>query len=115
MSLAAESASRLPARREMRHSLYRNLCIQYEGSSEIIHLRTPDISVHGMFISTARRFAEGSVLKLAFRLARSGTEIKTRAEVRYCLSGVGIGVEFLDISAECQLAIESELEIACRP
>lgn len=115
MSLAAESAGRLPARRELRCSLYRNLSIVYEGSSEVIHLRTPDISAHGMFISTARRFPEGSVLKLAFRLARSGVEIETRAEVRYCLTGVGIGVEFVDISAECQRAIESELELTCRP
>ena len=86
-----------------------SLAIEYEGSEQAIQLRPPDISARGMFINTSRSFPEGAVLKVRFRLACSGREIRARAEVRYCLPGVGIGVEFLEISPADQLAIESDL------
>jgi len=85
------------------------LAFEYEGFQQAIQIRPPDISTRGMFINTARPFPEGAVLKVRFRLARSRLVIRTRGEVRYCLPGVGIGVEFIDISLADQLAIESEL------
>lgn len=97
------------ARRLARHPAYRDLEVVYEGYSESIPFRPPDLSVRGMFINTTRPFPEGAVLKLSFRLGRSNCEIKARGEVRYCLPGVGIGVEFIDISPECQQAIELDL------
>ena len=36
-------------------------------------------------------------------------EIVTRAEVRYCVAGVGIGVKFLDLPATTSQAIEEEI------
>ena len=92
-----------------RFSSYRELAIVYEGTSEKIAVRAPDISPQGMFIHVQRYFPEGAVIKVSFRLGRSGHEVKTRAEVRYCLPGVGIGVEFIEISPEDQRAIEGEL------
>lgn len=65
-----------------------------------------------MFINTNRRLAEGAVLNLQFRLALSGAEIRTRCEVRYCLPGVGVGVEFIGISTDEVRAIEKEIELA---
>ncbi len=65
-----------------------------------------------MFINTAHPFPEAAVLKLRFRLTRSGHEVIARAEVRYCLPGSGIGVEYIDISPADQRAIESELALA---
>ena len=88
---------------------FSELFIAYEGYSEEISLRPPDLSVQGMFIQTARHFNEGAVLKVRFRLARSRYEVSARGEVRYCLPGVGIGIEFLEISAEARQAIEDEL------
>jgi hypothetical protein len=88
---------------------YSELFITYEGYSEEVSLRPPDLSIQGMFVQTVRHFNEGAVLKVRFRLARSQKEINTRAEVRYCLPGVGIGIEFLDISDESRKAIEEEL------
>jgi hypothetical protein len=64
-----------------------------------------------MFINTMRTFPEGAVLNVKFRLALSGHEVHSRAEVRYCLPGVGVGVEFIDISRESVQAIEREIEI----
>jgi hypothetical protein len=96
------------ARRYASH--YRELFITHEGVSEEISLRPPDLSVQGMFIQTARRFPEGAVLKIRFRLARSLYEVAARGEVRYCLPGVGIGIEFVELSPEARRAIQEELQ-----
>jgi hypothetical protein len=102
------SASERQTRRYSSH--YRELFITYEGISEEIPLRPPDLSVKGMFVQTSRRFPEGAVLKIRFRLARSLYEVTARGEVRYCLPGVGIGIEFLEISPEARHAIQEELQ-----
>lgn len=87
---------------------YRDLCMSYEGSHEELPVRAPDLSTSGLFINTSRYFPQGAVLSLSFRLARSGREVKARGEVRYCISGVGVGVEFVDISEEDRHAIEAD-------
>jgi hypothetical protein len=66
-----------------------------------------------MFINTSRVFPEGSVLSLQFRLAISDREVLTRCEVRYCLPGVGVGVEFIGISPQAVQTIEQEVAL-CR-
>jgi len=101
-----------PQRMHRRYMSYRDLMVMYEGRSQQVPLRVPDLSTHGMFINTPQAFPEGSVLKLNFILSRTGHEVSTRAEVRYCLEGVGMGVEFIDISVEDQEAISEELELA---
>jgi len=98
-------------RRDARHPQFSELSMMYEGMSEDIVLRTPDLSAHGMFINTPKEFAEGSILKLRFRLTRTGVVIQTRCEVRYCLAGVGVGVEFVGISEESIRAIENEIGV----
>jgi hypothetical protein len=87
---------------------YRDLCMTYEGSHEQLPVRAPDLSASGLFINTSRYFPQGAVLNLSFRLARSGRVVKARAEVRYCMPDVGIGVEFVDISPEDRQAIEAD-------
>lgn len=88
-----------------------DLSVSYEGHSENIQTRPPDISTRGMFINTSRSFPEGSVLNVQFRLAMTGAEVRTRCEVRYCLPGVGVGVEFVEISPEGVQAIEKEIQL----
>jgi PilZ domain len=97
-----------------RISAIRDLSVDYEGYSEQIVTRPPDISTRGMFINTNRVFPEGAVLNVQFCLAFSGVEIRSRAEVRYCLAGVGVGVEFIEISSESVAAIQKEIETASR-
>ncbi len=110
MSSPSETKNDVSARQEKRYyAHFRELCISYEGFTEEIALRPPDLSPRGMFIQTARHFSEGAVLKVRFRLARSAYEVNARAEVRYCLRGVGIGVEFIDIPTADRQAIEHEL------
>lgn len=96
-------------RRSPRYAQFSELSLTYEGRTEEICSRPPDISPHGMFINTAKRFPEGAIMKLRFRLSRSRMEVHARAEVRYCLPGVGIGVEFIALEPQYVHAIEEEI------
>jgi hypothetical protein len=98
-----------PARREKRYPQLTELSMIYEGFEEDVNVRPPDISAHGMFINTRTGYPQGAVLKLRFRLSRSGVMLETRGEVRYCLRGVGVGVEFVDTTPEFIQAIEDEI------
>lgn len=91
----------------------KDISANYEGHTENIANRSPDVSANGMFVNTSHRFPEGAVLNLKFRLAISGVEIHTRGEVRYCLPGVGVGVEFVDLSPQAVRQIEREVKL-CR-
>jgi len=93
----------------------KEISVHYEGRTEEVAIRPPDVSTHGMFFNTATRFPEGAVLNLKFRLALTGAEIHTRCEVRYCLPGVGVGVEFIGISPEAVRKIEREVQLCSRP
>ena len=91
-----------------RYSNLKDLYLSYEGRSEFFPIRPPDISPTGMFINTAADFPEGAILKVSFRLTKSNYPISVRCEVRYCLSGVGIGVEFIGMPPTDQHAIAIE-------
>lgn len=101
-------AALTPPRQAERYAHYRELSIVYEGTSLDVPVRAPDISIHGMFINTAQKFPEGAVLRICFRLSRTHFLITARGEVRYCLPGVGVGVEFIGLPEEAQRAIEEE-------
>ena len=92
-----------------RFSNLRDISVVYDGNSEMIAVRTPDISPRGMFINTPVIFPEGAVLKVRFRLTRSNYLVQARCEVRYCLPGVGVGVEFINITRRDEKAIREEV------
>lgn len=100
------------ARGNSRVHCLREITITYEGQNERTVVRAPDLSATGMFIGTSRHFPEGAVLNLQFRMAATNAVVETRGEVRYCLPGVGIGVEFIGITPEAKKEIERELELA---
>ncbi len=90
------------------------ITVKYEGADDPVVTRVPDISTGGMFINTPRKFPEGAVLDLRFRLEYTGAEVQTRGEVRYCLPGVGVGVEFIGIPESALRAILQEIRSATR-
>ena len=63
-----------------------------------------------MFINTMRSFPEGAILNMRFRLALTGASVRARGEVRYCLPGVGIGLEFLGLESAVLKLLEREVE-----
>jgi len=89
--------------------------MSFEGGGCEIPIRPPDLSLHGMFVNTSTHFPEGAIVNLRFRLTHSNLEVQTRGEVRYCLPGIGIGVEFVGLGAEAGRAIEKELKAFSRP
>lgn len=89
----------------------REITVTYEGQNDYTLIKVPDLSPRGMFVNSARTFPEGAVLNLRFRLALTNAEVRTRCEVRYCLPGVGVGVEFAGISQEASQAIARELAL----
>jgi hypothetical protein len=95
-------------RAAVRHVSCHDLQIVYEGYGRDIALRPPDISTKGMFINTVQEFPLGAALYVRFRLGRSARRVHAKAEVRYCLPGVGIGVEFTDMTDSSRQAIEEE-------
>jgi hypothetical protein len=103
-----------PGRREQRIQHLSELHLSYEGGGREIPIRPPDLSPHGMFVNTSTHFPEGAVVNLRFRLTRSKVEVQTRGEVRYCLPGIGIGVEFVGLGAELVRAIDKELKAFSR-
>jgi hypothetical protein len=104
----AQTIPQAAPRKWPRYSNLKDLCLIYEGRSEVFSIRPPDISPTGMFINTTADFPEGAILKVSFRLAKSNYPITVRCEVRYCLSGVGIGIEFIDMPSADQEAIAKE-------
>jgi hypothetical protein len=91
------------------------LLMAYEGGGCEIPIRPPDFSPHWMFVNTSTHFAEGAVVNLRFRLTRSDVAVQTRGDMRYCLPGRGIGIEFVGPGAEFVRAIEKELKSFSRP
>jgi len=100
-------AARAERRKAMRYRCYTDLSVLYDGIGRHIDIRPPDISARGMFINTPQEFPIGAALTIRFRLGNSGKMLQVRGEVRYCLAGVGIGVEFNDVSDEVRAALES--------
>ncbi len=92
-----------------RYAHVQDLNVVYEGHNDLIPLHAPDLSPRGMFINTPYELPEGAVLQIQFRLSQSNFVVSARCEVRYCLPGVGVGVEFVHISSEAQEAIQNAI------
>jgi hypothetical protein len=107
----AKNTSPVATRNWPRYSNLKDLSLTYEGRSEVLRVHPPDISPTGMFINTTADFPEGAILKLNFRLVKSDHPIDVRCEVRYCLAGVGVGVEFIGMSPTDQQAIAKEIRV----
>jgi PilZ domain len=96
--------------RQAERVVYRDLKVSCDGCIEVLDRRSPDLTPQGMFINTLREFPVDAELTLRFELVRTGTIVQAVGEVRYCLPGVGVGVQFVDLSPASRAAIERELE-----
>ena len=104
-----------PVRQFKRLRYLPDLTVSYEGHERKIGLALPSLSSQGMFINTPASLPVGAVLKISFRLPRVNFLVKARAEVRYCQSGTGVGIEFVNLSEEARRAIEREIECSKEP
>jgi PilZ domain len=100
----------LAPRSTQRVNTVSGIVLNYEGNSELTIVRSPDVSTRGMFINTTRSFPEGAILNVRFRLALTDASVHARGEVRYCLPGVGIGLEFVNLEPVTLKLLEKEVE-----
>jgi hypothetical protein len=91
--------------------LYRDLKIVYDGMTDIVEERSPDLSTSGMFINTPHPYPTGAQIRLRFDLLRTGVFVQALGDVRYCQPGIGIGVLFVNLLESTRAAIEKELAI----
>ncbi len=66
-----------------------------------------DVSVGGVFIETKQPLAVGSELNLRFRLENESPIIVARAEVKYEVVKLGMGVLFIELSPDDRKRIET--------
>ncbi|HEX9121648.1 MAG TPA: PilZ domain-containing protein [Terriglobales bacterium] len=90
--------------------LYSDLKIIYDGMANVVVKRSPDLSTSGMFINTPHSYPPGAQLQLRFDLLRTGVIVQVLGDVRYCLLGIGVGVQFVNLPEYARAAIEKELE-----
>jgi hypothetical protein len=109
MNSNGHSKDARPSTRSPRVNSIREITVSYEGRDERIIVKPPNLSTGGMFINTTRCFPEGAILNLHFGLLLTGAEVETRCEVRYCRPGVGVGVQFVGLSAQAERRIEQEI------
>lgn len=114
MSSINARVSTTSTRKWPRFSHLKDVALSCEGRNEVLSVHLPDISLTGMFLNTMTSYPEGTILKVHFRLARSNHAVDVRCEVRYCLPGVGLGLEFIDILAKDKKAIMKELDMSVR-
>jgi hypothetical protein len=73
------------------------------GEARLQQTRINDLSTDGAFVDSIVNYAQGSKLRLTFKIRE--TEISVNAEVRYCMPQIGVGVRFLDLTPEQRSAI----------
>ena len=73
---------------------------------------TRDVSTGGAFISTKDPYPRGSEVSLSFRLTPVDPPITCRGNVLYSLKGVGMGVQFLEVSEEVYAALQTFVDEA---
>ncbi len=67
-----------------------------------------DISEGGIYISAIQIFEENSILELSIPF--KGDELKVKARVVYIQPGIGMGLEFIDLSGEQKKSIRELIE-----
>ena len=64
------------------------------------HVRLADLSVDGAFVDARTVLPPGALAQVRFTLL--GQEVLARAEVRYSMPGMGMGLRFLELPAEAR-------------
>ncbi len=95
---------------ELPRRQYRRVVLVTEVECEALERKevmvTRDVSAGGMFITARYPLPIDSYLTVTFRLRLNDTPIFSRARVRYTQPGVGMGIQFLDLSDETRAKLQ---------
>jgi hypothetical protein len=94
-------------RRSPRVSFQTEVWLGQDGIFTRTHERFGVLSAHGAFLELRDSYSIGTVLSFKFVLPGGERPILCTACVRHCRPGRGIGVEFLDLTAESQARIST--------
>jgi hypothetical protein len=75
-------------------------------------LLTRDISVGGLFVSTKDPFPMGSDIGVALQLITGGESLAAQGRVVYALKGLGMGIQFADLSDDARVTLEKFVDEA---
>jgi len=67
-----------------------------------------NIGENGLSVSTLQSFVKNSIISV--NIPFHGDKITIRAKVKYCQIGIGMGVEFIDLSNEQETKINRIIE-----
>ena len=67
-----------------------------------------NIGENGLSVSTLQSFVKNSIITV--NIPFQGDKITVRAKVRYCQRGIGMGIEFVDLSVEQEAKINLIIE-----
>lgn len=92
-----------------------------EGSAELraqdCDVRTwatfKDVSLHGCYVEAQATYPVGTALKM--KLEANGFRVETKGEVRVNYPYLGMGIAFVDMSAESQAQLKGLLSTISRP
>ncbi len=74
----------------------------------VIKAEALDISIDGMYIYTQFSFISGTIFEVSFKIGED--TITTMARVQHAQPNVGIGVKFVELSAENSEKIKKYIE-----
>ncbi len=97
-------------RRHRRAKLVTQVRCEALGRKEI--LLTDAVSVGGLFISTKNPYPPESEVALSLHLKPTAPAISCRGKVLYAIKGLGMGVQFLDLSEESRQAVQKFVDEA---
>lgn len=72
-----------------------------------IMLHSIDISEGGLFVHTDRIFPDGDLIDISLPIGSSKVDLKAR--VQHCQVGIGMGLKFVELSAEQQTELKNLL------
>ncbi len=72
-----------------------------------IMLNAIDISEGGLYVHTDRIFPSGDILDISLSMGSHKIDLKTR--VQHCQEGIGMGLQFVELSAEQQTELKNFL------
>lgn len=84
--------------------------VRCEALSRQEVLVTRDVSVGGLFVGAKKPFPRDSEVAITFQLKSNGPSVSCRGHVAYSIAGVGMGIQFIDLSEENRQAIEKFIE-----
>ena len=98
-----------------------NLPVDYRGRQLLLASFITNISSHGVFVRTTSPLPSGTEVDITFRLPGSQADIEATTVVRWSSAGtapnpaneaipVGMGLEFVKISARSRRAVEKFVE-----